>query len=136
MSQHPDFMTALVILLSLIVGYHIRDRGMVFKIQESQSTKLNISEPTQINEEGATSDPIDLLLLNYADDPKMASFLKWIADKPEGEVVTREQVRCSYWAKKNGRDKKTVDVALVKAINTPLLIEIDVETYQKRTVGR
>jgi len=137
MSQHPDFMTAIVILLSLIVGYHIRDRGMVFKIQENQpSTKLNISEPTPTNEVAATSDSVDLLLLNYADDPKTASFLKWVSAKPDGEIFTRKYVQSSYWAKKNGRDKKTVDVALVKAINTPLLIKIDVDTYQKRTLGR
>jgi len=43
MSQHHDdgshtvgFMTAIAMLICLFIGYHIRDRGMVFKIQESQ----------------------------------------------------------------------------------------------------
>jgi len=97
--------------------------------------KLNSAELTQVNEVEAIPDPIDLLLLNYADDPKTASFLKWIAGKPEGEVVTREQVRCSYWAKQNGRDKESIDLVLIEAINTHLLIETDQDFYKKRDIG-
>jgi len=73
--------------------------------------------------------------LNYADDPKTASFLKWIADKPEGEVVTREQVRCSYWAKQYGRDRDSISLVLIEAINTHLLIETAQDFYKKRDIG-
>jgi len=92
-------------------------------------------DTTEVNEVEAIPDPVDLLLLNYADDPKTASFLKWISAKPEGEIFTKGDVQGSYWAKKNGRDKETIEVALVEAINNFLLIEIEGETYQKRTIG-
>jgi len=94
--------------------------------------KLSSAELTQVNEVEAIPDPIDLLLLNYADDPKTASFLKWVSNKTDGEIVTRNQIKGSYWAKQYGRDKETMDVALVEAITNFLLVEIDGETYQKK----
>ncbi|MEX0272600.1 hypothetical protein AB3R30_26160 [Leptolyngbyaceae cyanobacterium UHCC 1019] len=78
--------------------------------------------------------PIEALLIEYADDPKTAAFLKWIASKPAGEIITREQIQSSYWAKQNGRDKATLDRVLIEAMSAHLLIEIDGESYQKKDI--
>ena len=97
--------------------------------------KLNVAEPTVITEVEPTAiAPIEALLIEYADDPKTAAFLKWIASKPTGEIITREQMQSSYWAKQNGRDKATLDRVLIEAINARLLIEIDGESYQKKDI--
>jgi len=100
-----------------------------------EAFKVDIAEPTAINEVEAIADPIDALLLNYADDPKTAAFLKWISGKPSGEVVTREQIRCSYWAKQNGRDKESIDLVLIEAMDAHLLIETAEDFYEKRDIG-
>jgi len=118
--------------IALPTQIHPVEYQLTAKEKLEDTFKLNSAELTQINEVEAIPDPIDLLLLNYANDPKTASFLKWVSAKPDGEIFTKGDVQGSYWAKKNGRDKETMEVALVEAINNFLLIEIDGETYQKK----
>ena len=50
----------------------------------------------------------------------------------EHEPLTRYAIA---WAKQNGRDKATLDRVLIEAMAAHLLIEIDGESYQKRTLG-
>ena len=119
MSQHPDFMTAIVILLSLIIGYHIRDRGMVFKIQESQpSTKLNISESTQINEVEAIPLSVDLL------KEPLNEIVRYIISKG-GEV---EISALKNWGK--SRRKETINSGEIKGYLLEMMEMCLVETFK------
>ncbi|MEX0272477.1 hypothetical protein AB3R30_25515 [Leptolyngbyaceae cyanobacterium UHCC 1019] len=101
--------------------------GLPLPKMAEESTAIAEVLPTEIA-------PIEALLIEYADDPKTAAFLKWIASKPAGEIITREQIQSSYWAKQNGRDKATLDRVLIEAMSAHLLIEIDGESYQKKDI--
>ncbi len=69
----------------------------------------------------------------FPSDEAMLSFIDWLATRKEsGDLVTAEQVRGSYWAKKHGRDKSTLDRIFHQSVEYGFLIQKSENAY---TIG-
>lgn len=69
----------------------------------------------------------------FPDDGKMLTFIDWLSVRKESnDSVSFEQIKGSYWAKKHGRDKATLDRILNQAIEYGFLIQTIDDTY---TIG-
>jgi hypothetical protein len=69
----------------------------------------------------------------FPDDDKMLAFIDWLSVRKESnDSVSFEQIKGSYWAKKNGRDKATLDRILNQAIEYGFLIPTVDDAY---TIG-
>ena len=69
----------------------------------------------------------------FPGDTAMLTFIDWLATRKEsGDSITDRQIQGSYWAKKNGRHRDTIDRILNQSIEYGFLIPIGEDAY---TIG-
>jgi hypothetical protein len=69
----------------------------------------------------------------FPDDAAMLSFIDWLSTRKEStNEVLYEQIKGSYWAKKYGRDRSSIDRVIALAVEYGFLISTNENTY---TIG-